>query len=195
MWSRWSGDRQARNPGLPIRIITRTYRQQREEETINVDLPAHFIYFMDDEPTWFFAKGTTLKSYYKEHYEDIERIFKKAKPCGNSVYWYDMLDRSSKGSDRTALRIQRISPSCPWRCLPDKRLVLYEPFRMVAWLSKYEITLCIGNTHVLKLFSFDRTSKFWNLQTLTFMHMVRSGEVLRAWIMRGHPFKPRSRVK
>ena len=27
---------------------------------------------------------------------------------------------------------------------------------VVARLSKCEITLCIGNTHVLKLFSFDR---------------------------------------
>ena len=138
-------------------VIIRAYRQQREEEAINVDLPAYFIYFIDDEPTWFFAKGPTSKSFYKEHYEDIERHFEKGKPCGNSVYWYDMLDRSSKGSDRTAPRIQKISPSCPWCCLPDQRLVLFHPFRMVAGLSKCHITLCIGNTHVLKLFSFDRT--------------------------------------
>ena len=138
-------------------VIIRAYRQQREEEAINVDLPVYFIYFIDDEPTWFFAKGPTSKSYYKDHYEDIERRFEKDKPCGNSVYWYDMLDRSSKGSDRTAPRIQKISPSCPWCCLPDQRLVLFQPFRMVAGLSKCDITLCIGNTHALKLFSFDRT--------------------------------------
>ena len=56
-------------------VIIRAYRQQREEETINVDLPAYFIYFVDDEPKWFFAKGPTSKSYYKDHYEDIERRF------------------------------------------------------------------------------------------------------------------------
>ena len=40
-------------------VIIRAYRQQWEEKTINVDLPAYFIYFIDDEPTWFFAKGPT----------------------------------------------------------------------------------------------------------------------------------------
>ena len=216
-------------------VIIRAYRQQWEKENINVDLPAYY------KNTWFFAKGPTSKSYYREHYEDIKRRFKKAKPCGNSVYWYDMLDWSSKSSDRTAPRIQKISPSCPWCCLPDKRLVLYEPFRMVAsvywydmldwsskssdqtalWIQKIspscpwcclpdkrlvlyepfrmvawlcEIPLCTGNTHVLKLLSFDWTSKFWNLQTLTFMHWVQSEEVVRTWIMCGHRFKPRSRV-
>ena len=93
-------------------VIIRAYRQRREE-TINMDLPAYFIYFIDDEPTWFFAEGPTSKSYYKDHYGDIERRFEKGKPCGNSVYLYDMLDRSSKGSDRTAPWIQKISPSCP----------------------------------------------------------------------------------
>ena len=39
-------------------VIIRAYRQQREEESINVDLPA-YIYFIDDEPAWFFAKGPT----------------------------------------------------------------------------------------------------------------------------------------
>ena len=94
-------------------VIIRAYRQQREEKSINVNLPAYLIYFIDDEPTWFFAKGPTSKSYYKEHYEDIERRFMKANSCGNSVYWYDVLDRSSNVSDRTAPRIQKVSLSCP----------------------------------------------------------------------------------
>ena len=67
-------------------IIIRADRQQRPEESINVHFPAYFIYFIDDEPTWFFDKGPNSKSSYKEHYEDIESRFKKARPFGNSVY-------------------------------------------------------------------------------------------------------------
>ena len=39
-------------------VIIRAYRQQREEESINVDFPAYFIYFIDDEPTWFHRRRT-----------------------------------------------------------------------------------------------------------------------------------------
>ena len=45
--------------------------------------------------------------------------------------------------------------------IPNKKLVVflvsfYFPPCVVARLSKCEITLCISNTHVLKLFSFDQ---------------------------------------
>ena len=43
-------------------VIIRAYRQHQPEEAINVDLPAYFIYFIDDEPTWFFAPKDPLRS-------------------------------------------------------------------------------------------------------------------------------------
>ena len=43
-------------------VIIRAYREHRPEESINVDLPAYFIYFIDDESTWFFAPKDPLRS-------------------------------------------------------------------------------------------------------------------------------------
>ena len=59
----------------------------------------------------------------------------------------------------------------------------YELSSLVARLSKCEITLCVGNTHVLKLLFWPTASEFSNLHTrpLACDPLVR---FLCAWIMR-----------
>ena len=47
-------------------------------------------------------------------------------------------------------------------CSPHKNNSIKKIYKLI----QEEITLCIGNTHVLKLFSFDRTSKFCKLTDL-----------------------------
>ena len=81
-----------------------------------------------------------------------------------------------------------------------KRLVvlfvsLYCSPGLVARLSKWDYIVhwYMYYTRIEALFYWPN-SKFWNLQTFPFTHMVRSGEVVHAWVMRGHSFKPRSRV-
>ena len=72
--------------------------------------------------------------------------------------------------------------------------ILYELSYMVARLSKCEITLCMGNTHVLKLLFWPTASEFWNLQS----RPLACGPLARflcAWIMRRGRFKPGSWYK
>ena len=78
-------------------IIVKAKRMSREEEDFNIDLPAFFIFCLDDDPRPdVYSRRDPTKSYYKDSYEDSERLYKNASPCGNAIYWFDVLDRSSK---------------------------------------------------------------------------------------------------
>ena len=132
-------------PNKTTYIIIRAYRQLREEEKFNVDLPAYFIRFLGTSE-WYLAKGPTSKYYHDTNYNDIEERFKRADPVDNAIRWYDDLDHSCQGTDPAAAQVLPALPAS------DSAL-----FRAPDILSKCEITLSISNTHVLKLFSFDRT--------------------------------------
>ena len=93
--------------------IVKANRLPRFEEEINVDLPAYFMHVhkeKDPRPRWLFVKGPTSKAFNKKLYERIEKFYQQARPCGDAVYWYDLLDRSSKGTDPTAPAIHKVTP-------------------------------------------------------------------------------------
>ena len=88
-------------------------RLPRFEEEINVDLPAYFMHIhkeKDPKPRWFFVKGLTSKAFNKKLYEKMEKFYQQAKLSGDAVYWYDLLDRSSKGTDPTVPVIHKVTP-------------------------------------------------------------------------------------
>ena len=92
--------------------IVKANRLPRFEKELNVDLPAYFMHIhkeADPRPRWLFVKGPTSKAYNKKLYEKIERFYKQARPCGDAVYWIDLLDRSSQGTDPTAPAIHKVT--------------------------------------------------------------------------------------
>ena len=93
-------------------IIIRAYRQLREEEKFNVDLPAYFIRFLGTSE-WYLAKGPTSKYYHETNYNDIEERFKRAGPVDNAIRWYDDLDHSCQGTDPAAAQVLKITSTCP----------------------------------------------------------------------------------
>ena len=93
-------------------IIIRAYRQLREGEKFNVDLPAYFIRFLGTSE-WYLAKGPTSKYYHETNYNDIEERFKRAEPADNAIRWYDDLDHSCQGTDPAAAQVLKITSSCP----------------------------------------------------------------------------------
>ena len=185
IWPGWSGTTADKRRYY----IIKANRLPRSEEEINVDLPAYFMHINkedDPRPRWLFVKEPTSKAYHKKLYEKLERFYRLARPREDAVYWLDLLDRSSKGIDPTAPAIHKVTPDAPWCCdLPALFRAVGMTRAELIYIVHYQITR-------IKALFFLRSSKFWNLQTLNFMHMVRSGEVVCAWIMRGHRFKPRS---
>ena len=138
----------------PQYIIIRAYRQQREGEEFNVDLPAYFCRFLNDAKYYFF-KGPTSKYFHEANYADIEGRFKRGKAVSNRILWYDDL---SNASVLVWARKRPEEDTSPSRLQPDPLYNSLALFR-AEWhdLGKCEITFCIGNTHVLKPFSFDHT--------------------------------------
>ena len=67
-------------PDGPQYIIIRAYRQQREGEEFNVDLPAYFCRFLNDAKYYFF-KGPLSKYFHEANYTDIEGWFKRPEQC------------------------------------------------------------------------------------------------------------------
>ena len=67
-------------PDGPQYIIIRAYRQQREGEEFNVDLPAYFCRFLNDAKYYFF-KGPMSKYFHEANYTDIEGRFKRPEQC------------------------------------------------------------------------------------------------------------------
>ena len=85
----------------------------RFEEEINVDLPSYFMHIhkeKDPKTKWLFVKRPTSKAFNKKLYEKMEKFYQQAKPSGDAVYWYDLLDRSSKGTDPTVPVIHKVTP-------------------------------------------------------------------------------------
>ena len=93
-------------------IIIRAYRQLRQEEKFNVDLPAYFIRFIGTS-AWYLAKGPTSKYYHENNYNDIEKRFKRVDPVDNAIRWYDDLDHSCQGTDPAAAHVLKITSTCP----------------------------------------------------------------------------------
>ena len=52
--------------------IVKAYRQQRPDETDNLDLPVFSVYNLEDNE-WVLVKGHTSKFYYEEEYSRVER--------------------------------------------------------------------------------------------------------------------------
>ena len=91
--------------------IVKANRLPRLEEEINVDLPAYFMHIhkeKDPRPRWLFVKGPTSKAFHKKLYEKMGKFYQQARPSGDAVYWYDLLDRSSKGTDLLSTRWHQI---------------------------------------------------------------------------------------
>ena len=44
----------------------------------------------------------------------MEKFYQQARPYGDAVYWYDLLDRFSKGTDPTAPVIHKVTPDASW---------------------------------------------------------------------------------
>ena len=44
----------------------------------------------------------------------MEKFYQQPKPSGDAVYWYDLLDRSSKGTDPTVPVIHKVTPGASW---------------------------------------------------------------------------------
>ena len=93
-------------------IIIRAYRQPRQEEKFNVDLPSYFIRFLGTS-TWYLAKGPTSKYYHENNYNDIEERFKRAVLVDNAILWYDDLDHCCQGPDLAAANILKKTSTCP----------------------------------------------------------------------------------
>ena len=171
-------------PDGPQYIIIRAYRQQREGEEFNVDRPAYFCRFLNDAKYYFF-KGPMSKYFHEANYTDIEGRFKRGKAVSNRILWYDNLSNASVGKEGTGGRYiakQTAAGLSVW--LPG-------PFQGRGASVRLHFALVIHT--FWSPFLLTVRSKLCNLQTLTFMHIVRSGEVSCAWIMHGHRFKPRSR--
>ena len=76
-------------------MIVKGQRLQRPDETINIDLPAFFMYQLNARhKKWIMVKGPTSK-YYAEHiYEHIEKEWETGDEQDNIISWYDYLEQA-----------------------------------------------------------------------------------------------------
>ena len=76
------------------KVIVKAARQPREDEEINIDLPAYFLYQRENKH-WLLVKGPTSKFYDDPWYTTMERLIEtNSVQQTNTAYWYDTLEES-----------------------------------------------------------------------------------------------------
>ena len=71
-------------------VIVKAQRLQRPDETINIDLPAFFMYKLNaSDKKWVMVKGPTSKFYVENIYEHIEKKLEKGTQQRSIISWYD----------------------------------------------------------------------------------------------------------
>ena len=80
----------------PKKVIVKALRQPREDEEINIDLPAYFV-FMRENKHWLLVKGPTSKFFDDLWYTIIETLIETSSvQQKNTAYWYDVLEKSCR---------------------------------------------------------------------------------------------------
>ena len=78
----------------PYKVIVKATRQPREDEEINIDLLAYFIYHRENKH-WLLIKGPTSKYYGEPWYNNIKMLLTATGvQQTNTAYWYDVLEQS-----------------------------------------------------------------------------------------------------
>ena len=78
------------------KVIVKASRQPREDEEINIDLPAHFVYHRENKH-WRLVKGPTSKFFDNPWYTTIQMLIEaNIVQQTNTAYWYDVLEESCR---------------------------------------------------------------------------------------------------
>ena len=76
-------------------VIVKAQRLQRPDETINIDLPAFFMYKLNSsDKKWVMVKGPTSKFYVENISEHIEKKLEKGRQQKNIISWYNYPDEA-----------------------------------------------------------------------------------------------------
>ena len=76
------------------KVIVKATRQPREDEEININLPAFFVYHRENKH-WLLIKGPTSKFYDDPWCSNIEMLIgATGVQQTNTAYWYDVLEES-----------------------------------------------------------------------------------------------------
>ena len=93
--------------GRDVAII-KAQRLPREEEEMNIDLPAYFLH-RPWKQDWLFIKGPTSKYFHEEFYNKMEELAESGKSQSNIISWFGFLERSC--SDPSGkYRFVRVAP-------------------------------------------------------------------------------------
>ena len=78
------------------KVIVKASRQPREDEEINIDLPAYFVYQRENKH-WLPVKGPTSKFFDDPWYTTIEILIEaNSVQQKNTAYWYDVQEESCR---------------------------------------------------------------------------------------------------
>ena len=78
--------------GIDVMIV-KGQRLQRPDETINIDLPAFFMYQLKSiQKKWILIKGPTSKSYVENIYERTKKEVETGDEQESIISWYDYLE-------------------------------------------------------------------------------------------------------
>ena len=76
-------------------VIVKAQRLQRPDATINIDLPAFFMYKLNSsDKKWVMVKGPTSKFYVENISEHIEKKLEKGRQQENIISWYNYLEEA-----------------------------------------------------------------------------------------------------
>ena len=78
--------------GKDVAII-KTQRLPREEDEMNIDLPAYFLH-RPWKQDWLFIKGPTSKYYHEEFYNKLVELAESGKSQSNIISWFGFLERA-----------------------------------------------------------------------------------------------------
>ena len=93
--------------GKDVAII-KAQRLPREEDEMNIDLPAYFLH-RPWKQDWLFIKGPTSKYFHEEFYNKMEELAESGKSQLNIISWFGFLERT--GSDPSGkYRYVRVAP-------------------------------------------------------------------------------------
>ena len=101
------------------KVIVEASRQPREDEEINIDLPAYVVYTRENKH-WLLVKGPTSKLFDYLWYTTIEMLIEThSVQQTNTAYWYDVLEKSCRGplGDGGGPPLLRLVPLLPWHDL------------------------------------------------------------------------------
>ena len=73
--------------------IIKAQRLLREEEEMNIDLPAYFLH-RPWKQDWLFIKGPTSKYYHEEFYNKMEELAESGKSQSNIISWFCFVERA-----------------------------------------------------------------------------------------------------